>query len=210
MSQVTEIICIVDRSGSMEAAREDAIGGFNAFLRGQQELPDPARLTLVLFDNVYELAVNNVELKQVPPLDRTTFVPRGTTALLDAVGRAIDDVKRRLEATPEALKPGKVIFAILTDGKENASSDYTRDKVFQLITEQRGRGWEFLFLAAVQDAIEEGATLGVARDRSVSFARSRRGMTTSFSKITTGVTSFRRTGKVSRDWDTDPEGPDKT
>lgn len=134
---LTEIICVIDRSGSMGAIRSDAIGGFNTFLRDQQQESGTARMTLVLFDHEYEIRYDAVPLQEVEPLDTTTYVPRGTTALLDAVGRTIDDVGKRLADTDESERPAQVIIAILTDGLENASSDYSWERVSKMIEHQR-------------------------------------------------------------------------
>jgi uncharacterized protein YegL len=161
-TNLSEIICILDRSGSMSSIRNDAIGGFNTFLESQKAVPGEARLTLVLFDDQYDVVHRAAPLKQVPGLDEATFVPRGTTALLDAIGRTVDDVGRRLAAIPEADRPGKVIVAILTDGMENSSRRYTRDRVFDMIRHQQDvYSWEFIFLAANQDAIATAAGIGI-------------------------------------------------
>lgn len=169
-ADLTEIACVLDRSGSMNAIAGDAIGGFNTFLAAQQALPGTARLTLVLFDHEYQLAHNNVPIQDVPPLDEHTYVPRGMTALLDAVGRTIDDMGARLAATPEAERPAKVIVAILTDGMENASRDYTYDKVSSMIRHQQQKySWEFIFLAANQDAISSAAKLSIHADNAIAF-----------------------------------------
>jgi uncharacterized protein YegL len=117
---LTELVFILDRSGSMGTMAKEAIGGFNAFLEEQKKLPGEAKLTLALFDHQYSLVCNGKDIKDVEPLDDKTYVPRGTTALLDAIGRTIDDVGSRLSATTEAERPSKILVAILTDGQENA------------------------------------------------------------------------------------------
>ncbi len=161
-TDLTEIAFVLDRSGSMNAIASDAIGGFNSFLVDQQAQPGQARLTLVLFDHEYLVLQQNVDIQAAPPLDRRSYVPRGSTALLDAVGRTIDDVGARLAATPEAERPAKVIVAILTDGLENASRDYTYAKVSALIRRQQEKySWDFLFLAANQDAIAAAGALSI-------------------------------------------------
>jgi uncharacterized protein YegL len=159
----TEIICIIDRSGSMASIRSDAIGGFNSFLDDQKAIPGPAALTLVQFDNTYEVIYDQQPINEVAPLDNKTFVPRGTTALLDAIGRTIDDVGHRLSKTPMKKRPSHVIVGIMTDGFENASTDYTREQVFRMITHQKtAYKWDFIFMAANQDAIQEGGRLGIS------------------------------------------------
>ena len=132
----------------MNAMKEEAIGGINAFLESQQKLPGEARLTLVLFDREYIVAHDGVPIKDVPPLDSHSYVPRGTTALLDAIGRTINTIGERLDRTPESERPGKVIVAILTDGLENASQEFKRKEIFKMIKHQRDvYSWEFVSLA---------------------------------------------------------------
>jgi hypothetical protein len=167
---VSEIVCVVDRSGSMSSVRDDAIGGFNSFLESQRAVPGEARLTLVLFDHEYGVLHEGVPLEAVPPLDDNSYVPRGMTALLDAVGRTIDDVGKRLSDTPEVDRPEKVIVSILTDGYENASHDYSYDRVSEMIRHQREKyGWEFVFLAANQDAIASASALSIDAADALSF-----------------------------------------
>jgi uncharacterized protein YegL len=167
---LSDIICIVDRSGSMDAIRSDAIGGFNAFLSDQKQQPGEAKLSLVLFNHEYKLVYDNVDIANVPPLDENTYRPQGMTALLDAVGRTIDAVGQRLSETPEPERPAKVIVAILTDGLENASADYSRSKVADMIRHQQQKySWDFIFLAANQDAIATASTISIAAKDAISF-----------------------------------------
>ena len=122
---LTEIISIVDRSGSMQSILDDAIGGFNTFLAAQQRQPGEAKLSLILFDHEYQVVQQAVDIQQVEPLNQDTYVPRGSTALLDAVGKTIDAVGERLAATAESERPSQVIISILTDGYENARQTYS-------------------------------------------------------------------------------------
>jgi len=169
-TDLTEIICIFDRSGSMSGIRSDAIGGFNTFLAEQQKIPGEARLTLVLFNHEYQRTLNAAPLSEVQPLTEATYVPDGMTALLDAVGRTIDDVGKRLADTPEAERPGAVLICILTDGLENRSSDYSREKVREMIEHQQEKyGWTFVFLAANQDAFEEAGKLGIRKEDAINY-----------------------------------------
>lgn len=135
-TNLTEIAFILDRSGSMESIAADAIGGFNAFLQSQQQQPGSANFTLVLFDNEYDLVADGQEINKIKLLNKHTYVPRGSTALLDAIGKTIDNLGKRLSVTKEEDRPGKVIFAILTDGEENSSEFYTNDKISKMITHQ--------------------------------------------------------------------------
>jgi uncharacterized protein YegL len=168
---LTEIAFVLDRSGSMENIAHAAISGFNHFLREQQEAPGEARLTLVLFDDEYLVPVDNVPVRNVAPLNSDTYVPRNTTALLDAVGETIDRLGRRLAATAEPERPAKVIVAILTDGLENASTRFTWHDVSSRIKHQTEvYKWEFLFLGANQDAIATAANLNISSLNAATFA----------------------------------------
>ena len=200
---LTELVFILDRSGSMGIMMKEAIGGFNSFLEEQKKLPGEAKLTLALFDNHYDLICNGKDIKCVEPLDECTYAPRGTTALLDAIGRTVDDVGRRLNETPENERPSKVLVAILTDGLENASKDYTGNKINEIITHQRGKySWEFLFLAANQDAIDTGTTIGIQPRMSYNYCCSSVGGTlNAFKSVTRAATSYRVSGSIG---DVDP------
>jgi uncharacterized protein YegL len=169
-NQLTEIAFVLDRSGSMQSVAPAAVTGFNDFLRDQLAARGQARLTLVLFDDVQEVPVDNLPLAEVLPLNSDTYVPRGTTALLDAIGETIDRLGRRLEQTPEADRPGKVIVPILTDGLENASSRFTWAQVAAKIKHQTEvYRWDFLFLGANQDAIATAANLHIAAANAATF-----------------------------------------
>lgn len=161
---LTEIAYILDRSGSMQILQEAAISGFNDFLQSQLDVPGDARLTLVLFDDQYLVPVAAKPVEEVPRLNASTYVPRGSTALLDAIGETIDTLGRRLAGTPEPERPGKVIVVIFTDGMENASHCFQWRDIASRIHHQRDKyNWEFIFLAANQDAIATAAQLNVGR-----------------------------------------------
>jgi hypothetical protein len=167
------IAVVLDRSGSMEAIRQATIDGFNEFLTAQKALPGQATLTLAQFDDIYEVVHASTPLFLVPPLSSDTFVPRGSTALLDAIGRTITALGARLAAMPERERPGRVLVTIITDGLENASREFTRERIFDMITHQREKySWEFIFLAAGQDAIAVGEQYGIQRVYAASFSRS--------------------------------------
>ena len=154
----TDITLVVDRSGSMESMKEDAQGGINTFISEQATKPGECLVTLVQFDGEYEPVWSGVRAADCP---RYELVPRGNTALLDAVGRTIDATGARLAALPEEERPGLVIFVITTDGMENASRTYTRERVREMIAHQQNvYKWQFTFLAASADAFDEGNQLG--------------------------------------------------
>lgn len=169
--QLTEIAFILDRSGSMESMIEPAISGFNRLLREQQQVPGSARFTLVLFDDQYETPVQSLPIAEVVELDTTTYVPRGSTALLDAIGRSIDELGTNLAALPEAERPGQVIVAILTGGMENASTRFTWQEISARIRHQTDAyQWKFLFLGANQDAIATAGRMNIYAEDSSNFA----------------------------------------
>jgi hypothetical protein len=157
---LTEIAYILDRSGSMQPMQEPAVAAFNDFIKTQLDVPGDARLTFVQFDDAYEVPVSASPVQDVPQLTAATYTPRGSTALLDAIGKTIKETDRRVSALPDAEKPGKIILAIFTDGMENASREYTAKHISDLIRLYRDqKGWEFLFLAANQDAIASAAAM---------------------------------------------------
>ena len=172
---LTEIVFILDRSGSMNGLENDTIGGFNGFVKKQAKL-GPTNLTTVLFDDKYEILHNGVDAKNVL-LTGETYFTRGSTALLDAVGKTINEVGIRLSETPEPARPGKVIFVITTDGMENASQKFSYDEVKQMITHQTEKyGWEFIFMGANIDVAEEGDKLGIFSDLICVFEPTPRGV----------------------------------
>jgi uncharacterized protein YegL len=187
-----EIGFVLDRSGSMESMKQEAVGGFNTFLESQQKLPGEARLTLVLFDHEYIVAHDGMPIKDVPPLNEHTYVPRGTTALLDAIGRTINTIGERLDKTREPERPAKVIIAILTDGLENASQEFKRKQIFKMIKRQREvYSWEFAFLGARQDAIQAGAQIGIPTANAVTFSEAPGGPSSAFAALSSVATAYR-------------------
>ncbi len=156
-NDLTDITMVVDRSGSMASIRSDAEGGINSFVSQQQQEPGEALLTLVQFNTTYDFIHSGILIKQVPAY---RLQPSGSTALLDAVGRAINETGSRLAAMEETQRPGLVVFVIVTDGQENASREFHRGQIRQMIEHQQSvYRWQFTFLAANQDAFAEGASL---------------------------------------------------
>lgn len=189
---LTELVFILDRSGSMSSMATEALNGFNSFLEEQKKLSGEANLTLVIFDHEYTLIHNGRNIKEVEPLTTSVYSPRGTTALMDAVGRTMDDVGRRLSATPEHNRPSKVLVAILTDGLENASKDYRKDRIGEMISHQKTKySWEFMFLAANQDAFAEGSKIGVNYGKTMNFDMSTIGLTKSFNAMNASAKVYR-------------------
>lgn len=192
---LTEIVTIVDRSGSMGHLRSDVIGGFNNFLAEQQKLPGEARMTYVQFDNEYEQLFSSVPVKSVAPLSFETYVPRGGTALLDAVGRTINEVGARLRSTPESERPERVIVVIQTDGEENSSREFTYAQINDMVTHQREKyNWEFIFLGANIDSFAVGSAIGLAACNIANFAGDQKGVLRSYGIVSQAVASYRGTG----------------
>jgi uncharacterized protein YegL len=191
----TEIAYILDRSGSMGTLREAAVTAFNEFLGAQRAVPGAARLSLVLFDDAYEVRVDSVPLPEVTEMVAKDFVPRGSTALLDAIGRTILRIDAAMTARPEELRPGKVVVAVFTDGHENASREFDHRRVGDLIREFRSaKGWEFIFLAANQDAIASAGQLQMAADSSGNAEFTAAGLKRSMRAVSRRVASVRLRG----------------
>lgn len=181
--KLTEIIVVADRSGSMNDVRDDTIGGFNAFLKEQQKLKDGrCLLTYCQFDTEYEVVHESLPIEKMKPLDYSTFEPRGATALLDAVGKTIDEAGARFAAMPEDKRPGNVVLVIMTDGQENSSGimmegpdktpvrKYTLETVKERITHQADKyDWSVIFLGQNIDAFAAGDGIGVTNQHSNMF-----------------------------------------
>lgn len=182
-TQPVEIVAILDRSGSMASIADDAIGGFNTFLNEQKAVKGAANLTLVLFDNLYETPIVGVDIQKVEELTNKTFVPRGGTAMNDAIGRALSDL--------ESKAPDKAIVCILTDGCENASREFTADQVKTKIKAAEARGWQVVYLAANQDAFATGAMIGVLAASTQNFAATGAGVRGAMGSASLYSTNYR-------------------
>lgn len=192
-ANLTGILMIQDRSGSMDSVRSDTEGGFNAFIDSQKQVPGETRVTLVQFDDQYETVYEGLPVTDVPPL---VLRPRGMTALRDAIGRAVVTFGESLATLPEERRPSKVYCVISTDGLENASHEYSADQIKALITEQTNKyKWEFTFLGANQDAILTGETFGIPANASLSYAASAAGTQSVFASMGDAVTRSRVGGQ---------------
>ena len=192
---LAELVCVLDRSGSMLPIQEETISGFNAFVDKQKEQDGDAKLTLVLFDDMYELVHDGVSLEEVPKLTNEVYFARGYTALLDAVGRTIDRVGERLAATVESERPGKVLVMIMTDGAENRSSRYSLEQIQNMVEHQQSKyNWEFVFLGANIDAFTTGARHGYRNGSMSSFDATEKGTRDAFSKMSRAALRYRSTG----------------
>jgi hypothetical protein len=177
----THLAILVDRSGSMSAIREDAEGGLKTLITEQRELPGELTIELFQFDTKYE---------KVDDIDGWTLQPRGMTALLDSMGKAIAEVGEGLAARPEEERPSKVIFVVVTDGLENASREWTREKVFEHVKRQSDEwAWQFVFSAANQDAVASGSSLGIRNN--MNYQHTGAGTRSAYSSMSASIGSFR-------------------
>ena len=184
---MVDIVCIVDRSGSMGEIRLDAIGGFNTFIEEQKKVEGEARVTLVLFNHEYILVYKQKPLAEVKPLTEATYVPSGTTALLDAIGRTLEGEVSL--GCPDSAFGEKGIVVVLTDGMENASKDYTRGRVKVIIEDYQIKGWEVHYLAANQDAFAEAHRYGIAK--AANFAPDGAGVRGAYANFSSSSTDYR-------------------
>ena len=177
MTTRSHITVLLDRTGSMASIRDDVIGGFNSFLSEQQAAPEPGTLTLVQFDSQdpYEVLHVFAPLHLVHPLDTSSYVPRASTPLYDALGRAITDLDARLAAIPEALRPDRLLFVVVTDGHENASREFNSAQVSRMIQARQEAGWEFIFLSADLSAFEDAQSMGMRAEAALLFGKHKRG-----------------------------------
>ena len=201
MTNRTHISMVIDRSGSMNSIRQDTIGGLNTFLDEQRKDPENTRITYVQFDDVYEVVYDNVEVKYIPEITREHFVPRGMTALLDAIGKTIHRTASFIAAQPESERPNKVVFVIVTDGHENASHDFTRSAIHELITSKQAEDWQFVFLAANQDAIATGTSFGIRSTSNMNYTAGKVGVKNVFAAASNKAGLFKRGFAPSIDFD---------
>jgi len=198
---LTELVFILDRSGSMSGMEKDTIGGFNSFIEKQKKLEGECVLTTVLFDNRCEVLHNRVCIEGVMPLTDRDYYARGTTALMDAVGISIENVLCAHRYTAKAQRPEKVMFVIMTDGMENASRRYDRKKVRQMIETCKSEyGWEFLFLGANIDAEETAESFGISRNNAVDYHADSEGTRLNYEVISETIAQVRVDKCLRADW----------
>jgi len=193
MAKYTKIVMVLDRSGSMQSIKADTIGGVNQFLESQKKVKGKAEMSLVLFDDRYEPLFHGLDIQKVEDLNENTFVPRGTTALLDAVGKTINTTYSEIKSTKKNDRPEQVVFVVVTDGYENNSKEFTREAIFNMITEMKEKDkWQFVFLGANQDAIKEGGQYGFDADSSLSYSSLSTWAT--YAVVSDKIATFRSTG----------------
>lgn len=200
-NDLTELVLILDRSGSMSGLETDTIGGFNSMLDKQRSATGNALVTTVLFDHDYEVLHNRLPLQSVAPITDKEYFVRGNTALLDAVGKTILNISALHKNMAQAEVPSKVLFVITTDGFENASREFTYRQIKIMIEEHKSRyDWEFIFLGANIDAAKEAGRFGISEDHSVQYHNDAKGVALNFEVVSEAVTTIRAGKKLNRAW----------
>ena len=198
---LTEIVFILDRSGSMAGLEDDTIGGFNAMIEKQKQESGDAYVSTILFDNHRDVIHDRVDIQRVAPLTRNDYYVRGCTALLDAVGHAIHHIGNIHKYAREEDRPEKTLFVITTDGMENASREYTYPRLKAMIEHQKEKyGWEFIFLGANIDAAKEAARFGISEDRAANYHADSCGTGMVYEAVNVAVTNVRACRPMTNNW----------
>lgn len=194
---LTELVFILDKSGSMGGLEKDTIGGYNSMLEQQRKVDGECVITTVLFDNRYELLHDRIDIRAIQPISEKEYFVGGSTALLDAIGKTIHKIGTAQKNTAEDYRAEKVMFVIITDGEENASRHYASMQVKEMIRRQKERyGWEFIFLGANIDAVETAGRFGIDADRAVDYVPDGEGTELNFRMMSETVATFRECGAV--------------
>lgn len=200
-TNITELVFILDKSGSMAGLESDTIGGYNAMLKKQQEEPGEALVTTVLFDDNYELLHDRTNIKGIRPITEKDYYVGGCTALLDAIGKTIHKIGNAQKHTAKEQRAAKVMFVITTDGLENASREYTFAKVRAMIERQKEKyEWEFIFLGANIDAISTAARFGISADRAANFHADSEGTRLNYEAVSHAVSELRASRPLTDSW----------
>ena len=203
---LTEMVFILDKSGSMAGLEADTIGGFNGMIERQKQMPGEALVSTVLFSTQSAVIHDRVDLRKIEPLTARQYCVGGCTALIDAIGGAIHHIGNVHKYAREEDRPEHTIFVITTDGMENASRHYTSGQVKAMVRRQKEKyGWEFLFLGANIDAVETAAHFGIAEDRAVTFCNDAAGQALNYTSVSAAVTQVRANAPLGRAWKEDIE-----
>lgn len=199
--RLTEIVFILDKSGSMAGLEADVIGGFNSMLAKQQMVDGEGYITTVLFDDDFELLHDHLDVKGVGPISEKEYVIGSTTALYDAIGITIQKIINIQRKTAEEYQAGKVVFIIITDGKENASRKYSAAVIKEMIEYQKERyGWEFIFLGANIEATYTARKFGITPDKAQDFHADKQGIKLNFKVMSETITSLREGSEIPKNW----------
>jgi len=206
---LTSLVVVMDASGSMAKLAADTRGSFNTFIKEQKAVQGEATLSLWTFNSVAERVYNSVPLSDVQDLDDKSYKPVGNTALLDTLGAAIDAEGQRLAALDEKDRPSKVLVMVVTDGEENASQTFTKEKVREMVSHQQDKyNWSFLFLGANIDAFKGGTSLGFAANNSVGYTPTRGGTSRLYANVSDNVSKYRsKIGSAAMNWSGDNTPP---
>lgn len=200
-TNLTELVFILDKSGSMSGLEADTIGGYNAMLAKQKAMNGEVRITTVLFDNRYELLHDRIDIRAVSPITEKEYFVGGSTALLDAIGSTIHKIGNAQKHTSEEYRASKVLFVITTDGMENASREYDYSTIKTMIERQKGKyGWEFIFLGANIDAADVAGRFGIAPDRAQNYHADSEGTRLNYEVVAEAITHFRKSGALTENW----------
>ncbi|NLL90960.1 MAG: VWA domain-containing protein [Ruminococcaceae bacterium] len=198
---ITEVVFILDKSGSMGGLEKDTIGGYNSMLNEQKALEGECNITTLLFDHEFELLHDRIDVKEVKPLTDKDYRVGGCTALLDAMGKAIKRVSKHQKKADDSSKADKVIFIIITDGEENSSRKYSVEKIRSMVEKKKSElGWEFIFLGANIDAIQTAANYGISADRAQDFHADKKGVKLSFHVMSGAISELRKGSGLSDNW----------
>lgn len=196
----TEVVFVLDRSGSMGGLEKDTIGGYNALLNKQRQVEGDVTWTTILFDHEIELLHDRMPLADISPLTEEDYFVRGTTALYDAIGTGIAKLKGIERMQTKSGQALRVLMVITTDGMENASREYRASQIHQLISDQRQKGWEFLFLGANIDAEETAVKFGIDRDFAVNYHADAKGTEVNFASLNEAVANVRSGKRLDKEW----------
>ena len=200
---LTEIVFILDKSGSMSGLEKDTIGGYNSFIERQKKVEGEAYVSTVLFSNYSNVIHDRVPLEKIEPMTEEQYTTDGCTALLDAIGGAIKHIGNVHKYAREEDRPEKTVFVITTDGQENSSHEYTYEKIKKLISRQQEKyGWEFMFLGANMDAISEASKLVIRKDRAVRYECDAAGTMLNFACVSEAMVDFREGREMTEGWKT--------
>lgn len=198
---LTELVFILDRSGSMSGLESDTIGGYNSMLEKQKKEPGEAVITTVLFDDKYELLHDRINLRGIEPITDNEYFVRGSTALLDAVGKTINKIGNVQKRTANDERAEHVMFVITTDGMENASREFSYEKIRKMIEHQKSKyGWEFIFLGANIDAIATAERFGISKDRATNYNADSEGTLLNYEVISETVSCMRASRSIAENW----------
>ncbi len=202
---LTELVFILDRSGSMSGMEKDTIGGFNSMIEKQKKEEGTVYVSTVLFSNTSKVLHDRVDIKKIEPMTEKDYQVNGCTALLDAIGEAIHHIGNVHKYARKEDVPGKTVFLITTDGMENASREYSSQRVKEMIKRQEEKyGWEFFFVAANIDAVETAEHIGIRRERAANYDVEE-GTTAMYCAMSKNISEYRKTGKVRDNWNEEIE-----